>query len=542
MKKILFFLLISNYIFAQWSISTSERNALVSLYNSTNGDHWSSPWDMGKDPKTWYGIKTRNGYVTEINLRGNALVGNFPSIFSSFSKLEKLDLSNNQLSGAVSSSINALPNLTRLDISNNRLTGDPSTSLSSLTKLQDLSIGNNELSISNWDSFLQTYPLLKVLDISKFGLTAVPTKLSLLTQLEALNLSNNTIAQNFSTLSGLTKLTELNLSGNKLTVIPSAISAVPGLKILNLSQNPFTGNYSTPLASLTNLEWLSLESTGINAVPTELSQLKNLIHLNLGRNALSGGLSDLLGLTNLEQIFLNNNLLAGNFPTELLQLQKLQMISLSSNNLTGDIPETIPALTFVDNNHFTENQIGGFLAQQKTMADFTYTPQRYDEAITVMAGIGDSTSLPQSLSGENYQFSWLKNLDENINVHTPNYGINHVEEEHFAVYTAEAYFLKQFPMYTMEVSFFREPVTLDNSFSTQEVLKGLSIYPNPTSDYINIKAVNVKIEESYIYDLSGKLILQSKEHSIFVKHLPSGTYLITLKTEKGPKTFKWIKI
>lgn len=117
MKKIIFFLLISNFAFAQWSISNAERGALINIYNATNGENWNRTWDLEKDPRTWFGVSVRNGAVVELNLSGNALKGNFPAYVSSLTKLTKLDLSNNQLSGEVPMGISSLSSLTKLDIS-----------------------------------------------------------------------------------------------------------------------------------------------------------------------------------------------------------------------------------------------------------------------------------------------------------------------------------------------------------------------------------------------------------------------------------------
>lgn len=544
MKKILFFLLISNYIFAQWSISNAERSALISIYNSTNGEHWSVVWDFQKDPKTWYGIKIKNGFVTEINLRGNVLKGNFPSNISVFTKLEKLDMSSNQLEGEVSSGISSLSSLIRLDVSNNRLSGDPSLVLSSLTQLEELSLGNNNFSVSDIDGFLQNFTKLKILDLSKFGLSSVPSKISLNPGLEILNLSNNHISQGFSVLSGLSKLTELNLSGNQLTAIPSGFPAV--LKSLDVSNNLFSANYSAPLSSLKNLEWLSLENNQITQFPAELAQLTKLVHLNFGRNKISGGTSALLPLTDLQQLFLNNNQFSGDFPAELLQLPKLQMISLNSNQLSGSIPQNIPAVTFLENNRYTENQISTFLnfnvlnPNPKT-ADFVYSPQRYDEEKTVGAHVNGTANLTQSLSGNDYTFTWFKTLDQNLNAHTSSYFISSVQPEDFDVYTCEAYYVKNHPKYLMEVSFFREPITLFDTMGTNEISKNINIFPNPTKDYLNIRTENIKVESSAIYDLSGKLLFTSKKSVIDVRHLPSGVYFIVIETGNSRETFKWIK-
>jgi len=540
-KKFLFFLLISNTLFGQWSISHSERNALISIYNSNFGTQWSSGWDFEKDPKTWYGVKVKNGYVTEINLRGNALKGSFPSTLSAFTHLEKLDLSSNQLSGEISSGVSGLSHLVRLDISNNRLSGDPSHTLSSLSLLEELSIGNNNFLLADIDGFLQGFTNIKILDLSGSGLTAVPSKLSTYINLQTLNLSNNTISQNFNTLSGLSKLTELDLSGNQLTAIPSALNSLTNLVSLNVSHNLFKTNYSAPLSSMKKLEWLSLEDNQIENFPTELSQLKNLVHLNFGRNKISGGLSSLSVLTNLEQLFLNNNLLAGGFPSELLQFSKLQMLALSSNQLSGDIPQNIPALTFIENNRFTESQIRNLLSSNASIADFRYSPQRYDNAETVFGTIGQNATLTQSVSGENYQFRWFKTLDLNTHITTPNYSISSVKNEDFDYYTCEAYFVKNYSKFLMEVSFFREPVKLEDALSTDEISKNIVIFPNPTKDFLNIRTKNIKVESSSIFDLSGKLIFTTHDSMIDVKALPSGVYLIRIDTANDQKIFKWIK-
>ena len=55
-----------------------ERQALIDLYNSTNGDHWkrNTNWCSNKDISKWYGVEVNsNGHVSRINLRYNNLTG-----------------------------------------------------------------------------------------------------------------------------------------------------------------------------------------------------------------------------------------------------------------------------------------------------------------------------------------------------------------------------------------------------------------------------------------------------------------------------------
>ena len=542
MKKILFFILFSQLYFSQnYSISFAERSALISIFSATNGENWSQTWDLEKDPKLWYGIKIKNGSVTEINLRGNALKGAFPTSVSSFSKLQKLDLSSNQLSGEISPSISGLSNLVRLDLSNNRFTGDPTASILPLFNLKEISVGNNQFVFGDINTFIQNFPTLQVLDIAKTGLIAVPQNVSTLTNLESLNLSNNTISQNFSALSALSNLKELNLAGNQLTKIPSEIATLKGLTSLDVSHNLFTTNYSATLTSLKNLEWLSLASNQITAFPTEFNLLKKLVHLNFSDNQISDGTESLLVLKSIEQIYLDKNLLSGSFPSALLQLDKIQMVSLTGNQLSGEIPSNLPALTFLDNNRYTKQQIKNYMVLGESMADFTYSPQRYDVANEVFVTIGGSATLPQSLSGNDYQFTWFKNLSEKTPVTAESYFISSVEGDDFTDYTCEAYTFEQLPEALMEISFYREPITLVKGLGTSEANLGIVVYPNPTSDFLHIRTSKIDIEKVFIFDLSGKLLQTEKTKTINVKHLPSATYIISIQTSDGLKTFKFLK-
>ena len=542
MKKTLFFLLLSSLCFGQkWSISFAERASLVNLYNTTSGETWSTVWDLEKDPKYWYGIKIKNGSVSEINLRGNALKGNFPVSVAALTKLEKLDLSSNQLTGEVSTAISGLSNLVRLDLSNNRFSGDPTAAILPLSQLQEISVGNNTFVLADIETFLQNFPKVKVLDLAHIGLNAIPKKLSILTKLEFLNLSNNSITQNFNNLSTLISLKELDLSGNQLTKIPTEVGMLAQLRTLDLSNNVISPNFTAPLAQLKNLEWLNMSGNQLTNFPTQLSQLKALIHLKFSDNQISGGFESLIGLQNLEQIYLDNNLISGAFPSAILQLKKLQMLSLNGNQLSGEIPETVPALTFIDNNRFTKQDLKNFLVKEKSMADFTYSPQRYDEPKTVFASLGSAATLPQTLSGDEYQYTWFKNLDQKTPVTTESFYISNVETEDFTDYTCEAYFFEVLPKELMEISFFREPVTLAQGLGTAEVNSDLIVYPNPTKDFLNIKTSKLDIEKVFIFDLSGKLIMTENSKTIDVNHLPSATYIISIKTSEGLKTFKFIK-
>jgi len=544
LKKLLFFLLISNFLFSQWSISNAERSALITIYNSTDGDNWNRTWDQEKDPRNWFGVVVKNGAVIELNLSGNALSGTFPANISAFSKLLKLDLSNNKLSGDVPAGVSSLTALTKLDISNNRLTGDPKNALSGLVNLQDLALGGNQFAISDVNGLLQNFNNLRILNIADLQLSNIPAKIAAFPNLENLILDNNPILANgYANIAGLSQLKSLSLSGTGLTQIPVQVSQRTQLTSLNLSNNALTEQNTSGLSTLTNLEWLSLEYNQLSQIPTQLLQCKKLKTLNLGRNQILGGLSIITSLNNLQQLFLNNNQISGSFPSALIGIPNLMMLNLNSNQLTGVLPAKLPEITHIANNRFNKNQLANYLGDFTEQTDFNYSPQRYDEAKTVLAVLGQPAKLDQSLSGS-YTFTWFKNLDQKMNPTTESLNFNSVESTDFSTYTAEAYSYGLLANDILfDLSLFREPIILGDALATSNAdeLKDLSIYPNPATDFVNILNVRHQIEKVLIFDLSGKQMLSDSKQKINVSRLPSGVYMLSVKTEAGIRNFKFIK-
>ena len=70
---------------------------------------------------------------------------------------------------------------------------------------------------------------------------------------------------------------------------------------------------------------------------------------------------------------------------------------------------------------------------------------------------------------------------------------------------------------------------------------GFAIYPNPTSDFIQIKTKS-KILEVYIYDASGiRTDANLADGKVDVRKLTSGVYMLGVKTDQGIITQKFIK-
>ena len=81
-------------------IRDTDREALVAIYDATNGEFWArrQNWLSNAPIGTWHGVTTNaSGRVTELNLSENQLAGEIPSELGSLASLQELHLWGNGL-------------------------------------------------------------------------------------------------------------------------------------------------------------------------------------------------------------------------------------------------------------------------------------------------------------------------------------------------------------------------------------------------------------------------------------------------------------
>jgi Leucine-rich repeat (LRR) protein len=286
-------------------IPQAEKDALVALYNATDGAHWTnkSGWLQAGDPCTWYGVTCAEGHVTKLELRNNKLSGAIPPTLSNLTQLQILDLRGNS-QWVDGGDVGVLNEMIPSDLGN-------------LANLRDLDLCYNPLS-SN-----------------------IPPELGSLTQLQSLDLGWNRQYINGGFVGGL--------SGS----IPAQLGSLTNLTGVSLDGNQLSGSIPTQLGSLTNLTYLDLGRNQLSGtIPTQLGSLTKLTYLYLGGNQLSGSIPPALGsLTNLTGLSLNANQLSGRIPTQLGSLTNLERFYFAGNNLC--LPPALNswfnAISFKDN-------------------------------------------------------------------------------------------------------------------------------------------------------------------------------------------------
>ena len=125
----------------------TDREALVALYNATDGENWknSDNWLSDAPLGEWTGVTTNDGRVVHLYLSTNDLSGEIPAELGSLSNLEELDLSTNDLSGEIPAELGSLFWLEILHLYDNDLSGEIPAELGSLSNLEELELVYNDL-------------------------------------------------------------------------------------------------------------------------------------------------------------------------------------------------------------------------------------------------------------------------------------------------------------------------------------------------------------------------------------------------------------
>ena len=132
----------------------SDREALIALYNATDGPNWTNNdnWLSDEPVYEWYGVRAYGedtgapGRVVELVLVRNGLKGEIPAELGQLSLLRSLHLSNNDLGGEIPAELSQLTSLGGLYLNDNSLSGEIPAELGQLTSLTILYLNDNNLS------------------------------------------------------------------------------------------------------------------------------------------------------------------------------------------------------------------------------------------------------------------------------------------------------------------------------------------------------------------------------------------------------------
>jgi Leucine-rich repeat (LRR) protein len=335
-------------------IPQAECEALVALYNSTDGPNWINNfgWLVTNTPCTtpWSGVVCTSGRVRLLDLSQNQLSGGIPTELVNLSDLHYFYLASNQLSGDIPPVLGQMSSLRAISLSNNQLTGSIPPELSDLSNLESLSLSGNQLSGD------------------------IPPELGRLPNLWRLHLADNLLSGHIPPeLGDLSGLGHLFLNGNPALSgpLPSTLTNLLSLGLFYFNDTalcePEDTVFQNWLSGINNLERTGVICTqadficaNVTEIPqTECEALVALYNSTDGPNWTDNAgwlLTDTPCTTpwygvncdsgHVDIINLAGNQLTGHVPPQLGNLANLERLFLWANpELSGPLPSTLTDLT-----------------------------------------------------------------------------------------------------------------------------------------------------------------------------------------------------
>ncbi len=243
--------------FANAQIPLIEREALIALYNSTDGDNWwnNTNWQGIEGTEcTWHHVHCYEGHVRNLILQGNRMSGSIPPELGNLAELTRLFLNSNQLSGNIPPELGNLSNLRELWLFTNQLSGSIPPELGNLTELGVLYLHDNQLS-GRIPPELGSLSSLRLLWLHSNQLSgSIPPELANLTNLYDANIGYNALWTDDPALQTFLDSKDPGWHETQ-TIAPTGLAAVPAANLSGLVSwtpiiyTPDSGGYRVSYAT-----------------------------------------------------------------------------------------------------------------------------------------------------------------------------------------------------------------------------------------------------------------------------------------------------
>ncbi len=241
-----------------------DWDALVALYNATNGPNWfkNDNWLTNAPLDSWFGVEADEiGKVRLIRLDDNNLDGEIPAEIAQLDGLDWLSMDNNQLTGSLPPELGQMSKLRVFWVTENNLSGPVPAEIGDMVGLTSLHMAHNQLTGSIPPELGNLHRLINLVLSTNLLTGSIPPELAQITGLELLLLSNNSLSGSIPPeLGRLTKARGINLGYNQLTgEIPPELGRIETLEVINYPNNMLSGSIPAELAFARKVRWVELK-------------------------------------------------------------------------------------------------------------------------------------------------------------------------------------------------------------------------------------------------------------------------------------------
>jgi len=380
-RSILIFSLMCQLPHGVWSCARADWIALSSFSNNidTAIHGWPGAENQHSDDCCrWLGVRCcRLGAyggelrVASLELAGRGLTGALPSALAGLDELRVLNLSRNSLHGDLPPELLHMPRLEVLDLSQNNLTGElGGADPSGASGLVHLDVSSNRLTSLRAGVFLGL-PRLRTFSAESNQLTGVlPGSLSSCSELEYLNMANNSLHGNLGSnlnFSRMSRLRALHLGWNRLSGhLPASLSRCRDLRVVNLRRNHLSGPVPSDFRRLQALSFFDIGINRITGIAPALRALQEcralavlILTTNFQGEAMPGAGAAIRGFPSLRLLGIANCALRGAVPPWLRTSARLGVLDLSWNRLAGQLPPWLGGFDSLYRIDLSNNELAG---------------------------------------------------------------------------------------------------------------------------------------------------------------------------------------
>jgi len=534
-------ILIISTFFSLAQVPLAEREALVALYNSTNGINWyvDTNWNTDEPISTWNNVTVENisgqDHVTEIKLRFNNLLGSIPNELVNLTHLIKLELSANSLYGNIPdfSVISSLDNFNIqynnfqfADFENEFYYYNDNISgfyYYPMKKIEDDIIYNLDFG----NTYTMTMPSINGVDVTYQWYKNNEPIVDETDLVLIINDAQFSDAANYTCLASSPVITNLKIERNTIHIYTDILESDKNALIafMNSMGGP-NWDISSPVYS-----WYGIKVEG-----------SRVVSIDLGYKNLEGVLpSDLGNLTALKRLDLLNNNISGNIPIEISNCENLTLLSLEDNQLTGNIPIEFVNLTAMESFWVNGNLLSGELPD----IFFNWSNLKYfsigmydgstNYGLTGKIDLSNNSLLSLCWVAHTNISSLLINNGNNYNITDYKFRATNCPNLLCTVVDDIVYSNENWLHVDSEITFVETQLECDilNIIDNEDLSLSTNIFPNPTFDIIHINS-ELDFISIIIYNATGNII-DTLEFSktINISNLPSGLYFFKLSTANG---------
>lgn len=355
-----------------------ERQALIDLYNATNGPNWpfNAGWNTTAPLSDWVNVTVENGHVVSVVLATFGVTGTLPSSLSDLTFLEIADFRSNNLFGEVPD-LSTIPTLEIFDINQNNFSvGDIETHYTNNSTISDFRYASQHSvnPIINFEPVLgSNYTLNITPDTGSnvnyqwfkdrgFLIDNIPVSGATTAAYELTNIQSDDLDRYICEITSplipdlVVQRYPINLTGpvsqqekDALIAFYNALDGDNWLDNTNwLSTEPVGSWKFIKTRGNKVIEINIFGDAGLNGVlPEEIGDLIHLEMLSIGIEInLFGELPSTIGnLTALQRLRLQLTSNTGVLPSSIGNLTNLRELRLIGNLFSGELPSTIGNLT-----------------------------------------------------------------------------------------------------------------------------------------------------------------------------------------------------